>query len=183
MYIKSKKAYAILEDEDEESFEKIEKNICIALMTTNIQTVLTLLFGVVGYDKIFELEEETMIFRTIFLLSIFILSCVFVIVAQQKLVNFEKEINPEKRGSVFDTKFQEKWLNSCDEAEKAVIYESSFKAYKVTNVACIVMWLICFFMNMIWNVGILPVFMVSAIWLVLVVSYGITAMKLTYRKK
>ena len=40
---------------------------------------------------------------------------------QQKLVDTTKRLNPEKHGSVYDTKFHEKWLASCDEAERAVI--------------------------------------------------------------
>ncbi|MBQ5922337.1 MAG: DUF3169 family protein [Alistipes sp.] len=39
-----------------------------------------------------------------------ILSVVVAMVASVKIVNFEKEMNPEKKGSAYDFNFQKKWL-------------------------------------------------------------------------
>ncbi|MDY4515087.1 MAG: DUF3169 family protein [Lachnospiraceae bacterium] len=36
--------------------------------------------------------------------------------------------NPEKTASVYDTKFQKKWMDSCDEAEKILIREATIQA-------------------------------------------------------
>ena len=48
-------------------------------------------------------------------------------------VDAAKKTNPEKTASVYDTKFQKKWLDSCDEAEKIMIGKCAFKAYAATN--------------------------------------------------
>ena len=34
------------------------------------------------------------------------------------VVDLEKKLNPEKKGSVFEMQFQKTWLESCDEAQK-----------------------------------------------------------------
>ena len=47
-------------------------------------------------------------------------------VLQQKIVDLERRINPEKRGSVYDMKFQKTWMDSCDEAERAQIGQACY---------------------------------------------------------
>lgn len=41
------------------------------------------------------------------------------IIIQQKAVDINKIMYPEKTASVYDLKFQKKWVDSCDEAEKS----------------------------------------------------------------
>ena len=36
-------------------------------------------------------------------------------------------MNPEKTASVYDMKFQKKWLETCDEAEKIIVGKCAFK--------------------------------------------------------
>ena len=52
-------------------------------------------------------------------LILFLASVAVLVVLQQKIVDLERRINPEKRGSVYDMKFQKTWMDSCDEAERA----------------------------------------------------------------
>lgn len=40
------------------------------------------------------------------------------IIIQQKAVDITKIMYPEKTASGYDLKFQKKWVDSCDEAEK-----------------------------------------------------------------
>ena len=57
---------------------------------------------------------------------------------QKKIVNLEKEINPLLKGSVYDFKFSEKWLDSCDEQRKLGIFKSAYKAYKSVSITCVI---------------------------------------------
>ncbi|MGL6219074.1 MAG: DUF3169 family protein [Lacrimispora sphenoides] len=72
----------------------------------------------------------------IYWLTGFIAAVICTIVTQQKIINFEKEINPEKRGSVFNQKFSKKWEKSCDEAERLSIYKSTYTSYRAVTVTC-----------------------------------------------
>ena len=38
-----------------------------------------------------------------------------------------RRINPEKQGSVYDTKFFEKWVDSCDESEQRQMGQAAFQ--------------------------------------------------------
>ena len=90
-----------------------------------------------------------------------------------------KEINPEKRGSVYDMKFQERWLESCDEAERRQIGQASYKAYTTLNKFCPYCWGVLFLGNMIFHYGILPSTVVLLVWAVLTVSYTREAIRLS----
>ena len=104
------------------------------------------------------------------------------IITQQRVVNFEKIINPEKQGSVFELNFQKKWVNTCDEAERLNIYQSSFKAYKTVTMTCIILWLFCVLGMTMWDLGIMPVAIVTVIWLVQTTSYCMESIRISKYK-
>ena len=97
---------------------------------------------------------------------------------QQLMVDLEKEMNPSKKGSVYDAKFRDKWEESCDELEKVIIYKSAYKAYKTTALTCIVLWVVTATLSIAFKTGPLPSIAVTVIWLVQTVSYCREAMKL-----
>ena len=62
-----------------------------------------------------------------------------------------KELNPEKKGSVYDVKFVDKWEDSCDEAEKILIYKCAYKTYNKMSGLYIGLWIFCVFGNAIFD--------------------------------
>ena len=50
-----------------------------------------------------------------------------VIIIQQKCVDTVKQINLEKKASVYDIRFEKKWIDDCDEAEKIIIGKCAYK--------------------------------------------------------
>lgn len=97
---------------------------------------------------------------------------------QQLMVDLEKEMNPSKKGSVYDIKFRDKWEESCDELEKIIIYKSAYKAYKTTALTCMILWIVTATLSIAFKTGPLPSIAVTVIWLVQTVSYCREAMKL-----
>ncbi len=85
---------------------------------------------------------------------------VVTVTAQNRIVNFTKEINPEKKGSVYDLKFQKTWIASCDEAEQLQIYRARRSVPTAMNYAALGMFLVCFIGMLSWNFGLLPLTMV-----------------------
>ena len=108
----------------------------------------------------------------------FPISMILLILLQQKVVDLTRRMNPEKEGSVYDTKFRKRWLESCDEAERAQIGQAAYQAFVVTTTACGVIWVILVMLNVSMGTGLLPIFVVLVIWGVLQTSYLLTAIKL-----
>ena len=77
-------------------------------------------------------------------LGLLIVSLMWGVFLQKKIVEKIKELAPEKQGNVFDTKFQKDWYNSCDEMERAQIGRCCYEVFKIMgSLYLIVMVVLC----------------------------------------
>lgn len=109
----------------------------------------------------------------------FIVSCALVIFAQQKIVDLERKMNPEKHGSVYDMKFQKKWMESCDESEQRQIGQACYRAYMVTTRVCTGLWLALVLLSMVYRISLLPVFVLLLVWGTMQVVYTLECIRLS----
>lgn len=164
LFLTHKKASAMAkawDGEDEEEYQKIDNMLGNVLCALNIGTVIIYFFFAVGFEDI--VERST--FADCCYFFGFIAALVVIIVGQSAIIKLTKEMNPEKKGSVYDVKFIDKWEDSCDEAEKILIYKSAYKTYTKMSTLFIGLWIFCVFGNSIFHFGLMPVTMVSLIWL------------------
>lgn len=184
LYRQSRKMFAAWDGENEEIYNTFERKLSIATIIIAINQVLLFMFIAIGIIRMLELEAQgktvLIINSSIFIIGIFG-TLIFNIIAQQKIVNIEKEINPEKRGSVFDNKFHKKWIESCDELEKQQIYEASYASYKAVNATCMGILIACVLGVQLLDFGVLPICITGVIWLVSILSYSIKCLKFEQR--
>lgn len=175
LYRSAAKKYAAWDggDEDEIS-ESIELLLSWALLLSAIQLLLNLFFMA-------SLATCCLEDGSLWVVGLFLLSCGLVIFAQQKTVDLERRMNPEKHGSVYDAKFQKKWLDSCDESERQQIGEASRQAYVVTSRVCLGLWLVLTMLGMIFEMSVLPVFILLLVWGTMQVSYTLACIRLSKR--
>lgn len=177
LYQKSKNIFAVWDGENEEAADKADVYLSYALWISSMEIVLD--FFIFGASISLFLEEAS--FRaSILFLGGMAVSLVCICVAQQKIVNLTKEFNPEKCGSIYDKKFQKKWEESCDEAEKWQIYKSGYHAYKVAQYACIGLWFVCVVGDFIWEFGAVPVAMVTLLWGIMTTAYTFEALRIVH---
>lgn len=176
-----RKLYQGWDGEEEAVFNKFETKLSYALVFTNLNMLISYFFMGAGFYSIMNDSklEVSFWFRLAALLLGMIYSTVISVLFQKKIINLEKEINPEKQGSVYDVKFKKIWLESCDEAEKFQIYKASYKSYQITGGAYIVVWLFCFVGMTVWDFGILPMTIVLILWAVSSISYSMEAIRLS----
>ena len=108
----------------------------------------------------------------------FIAVMVETIIIQQRCVDAVKRMNPEKTASVYDVKFQRKWMDSCDEAERREIGEAAYRAFVVTNSVCPFLWLAMILLNFVFRLGLMPSAMVLLVWGCLQVSYTLACIRI-----
>lgn len=184
IYGRAKKRVMHWDGEDEDYIESIEASLDIPVIMGNAVMVLNLLlYTVVIYQA--DHVEMSQLWQNILSnggMVLMILGYVYEIIVQKLVVDLEKKLNPEKRGNVFEIDFMKTWMESCDEAQKWKHYEAAWHAFRITNVVCLVLWLLCFIAQFSFQAGLLPVFCVSGIWLVLVLSYSISAYRLDHGK-
>ena len=181
IYHRSKKVFLAWNGEDEECMDAVEKQLSCALWLSSINMIWNFcLFGM-GFclDNAESMEVHYELETSMLLIGVFVAGLIILTIEQQKLVNLTKEINPEKKGSIYDVKFQKKWEASCDEAELFAIYKSAYRSYCITQRLCIILWLFCIVGGFVWGFGAVPVLLVSIIWGTMLTSYCYYAIHLS----
>lgn len=180
----SKKQASVWDGEDEESIEQIEKRLSIPMLLVNAMLVLNFLFfaACIYLGETAELNKLMQDIICNGAIVLFIAGFVIEMILQKQTVDLEKQLNPEKRGNIFDVKFQKVWVNSCDEAQKLMIYKAGYQAFKITNYTCMGVWLLAFIAQFMFHTGIFPTICIGIIWLVLIMTYSITSYKLENKK-
>lgn len=181
LYKKSRKEYIAWDEEDEEVLERLETKISYVMWFSNLIMFGSYFFfatGVWAADLV-EIKGALKQDATGFWFSLgavflhmayaLIVSCII----QQKAVNLTKEINPEKRGSIYDTKFQDKWLANCDEAERFAVYKCSFKTFKVMQLTGMVLWVICLIGQIIFGTGVFATIIVTLFMIIQISVYSV----------
>ena len=159
-------------DEDETS-ESIDAALSWVLLLSAVQLLFNLFF--LSAFCVYWMDRDI---RALSLVGVFLLSCGLVVFAQQKTIDLERKMNPEKRGSVYDSKFQKKWLDSCDESERRQIGEASRRAYMVTSRVCLGLWLVLVVLSLVVEISLLPVFVLLLVWGTMQVTYTLECIRL-----
>ena len=171
-----KKAHSLFnswDGEDEKTIADSEMKINYVILFTSINLILGfLLFGT------FTLKNDSDFIPALILLAGFIVMLALTTFLQQKAVDLVRKINPEKQGSIYDSKFKDKWLASCDENEIRQIGQSSYKSYVATTLTCIILMLVTFIAKDILEFGLYPFVIIAIIWLVSTVTYIVEAIRI-----
>ena len=162
---------------DEQIIEAVEDKLSQGMFILSVIMIVQMLFfGIMMADL--ENIADSSFALAMAATGVFVAGNLAQLKQQQLMVDLEKEMNPSKKGSVYDAKFRDKWEESCDELEKIIIYKSAYKAYKTTALTCVILWIVTATLSIAFKTGPLPSIAVSIIWLVQTVSYCREAMKL-----
>ena len=175
LYRGARGMFTTWDGEDDDVMDRADEKLNWALLITAAQIVLGMFF--------FAVAQSAHNMTALWSVLLFIVSIFLLVFAQQKIVDLTRKMNPEKKGSVYDTKFRKKWLESCDEAEQKQIGQAAYKAYNVVSTACPILWAALLMLSFAFNFSpLMPTFVVCFIWLLLQVSYCLETIRLGKRK-
>ena len=162
---------------DDDAFEEADRRLCLALIVSGASMVwLFIALGVGG-------QKVTASMESVLLIVSLVVQLVWVIALQALTVKATKAIHPEKRGNVFDTKFQKDWYRSCDEAEQQQIGQCSYFSFRVMSTLFPIVMLVLFILA---DNGLAPsgwILLVGGLWMVQLMSYQCMAYILDHGKK
>ncbi len=101
---------------------------------------------------------------------------------QVRFVKVIQTAYPEKQGDPSSRKFQQQWLDSCDEAEKELIYKSAYRSYICITRTIPGLLLLTMLGHLFFNTGIMAITVVAVVWLVVTLSYLVTCVNLKKNK-
>ena len=180
---KSLKKLWAKEEERDDNWDYIEEKLSSLATFISCAIIISFfLYGCSVYNirgNLRGMDEGVRILNILYDIS-FVCSIIFMFVfnfvffyMQKKLVDFEKIMNPEKKGSLYDFGFNKKWSESFDEAERNQVGIASYKAYIIVSKTCLVMIAVLMFMGMVLEITILPLLSVCVLWVVQVIAFGI----------
>lgn len=168
IYRGAKRLIAEWDGEDEELSEKIDAKISTIVWLTGMVMILSFFLQAAVYSGGFSMFDSTRQTALCFLsIAALVVILAETTLLQQKSVDAAKETHPEKNGvSVYDMRFQKKWMDNCDEAEKIMIGRCAVKAYSVTNKVCCVLAVVLAVSALVFDIGFLPSGVVCLVWIV-----------------
>ena len=165
VYQKTKRLLLAWDGKDESVCDIAEKKLNTVLLINGIALISAFFLISATYSGGFAMIEKHLNMYVLAIVA-FLVILAEGIITQQKVVDITKIMYPEKTASVYDLKFQKKWVDSCDEAEKIMIGRCAFEAFKVTNSVCGALSVILAISALMFDIGFLPSFVVCLIWLV-----------------
>lgn len=166
--------------DDDFAYNEANRLVCIGLIFSNIAVVWWFFSFGIFIKGIFDdsiSSGPAMVFALIGLAEL----C-WIIALQSSCVKTAKQLNPEKVGNVFDSKFQQQWYASCDEAERAQIGECSYFSFRVMSVAYPVAMLLLICASTICSINALFFVGAGVMWAIQLLSYQIRAYQISYHK-
>ena len=175
LYRSAKALFTDWDGEDDDTMDRADEKLNWALLLAAAQFVLDMFF----FDAALSAHNMTALWSALF----FVVSVFVLVFAQQKLVDLTRKMNPEKQGSIYDTKFRKKWIESCDEAEQKQIGQAAYKAYNVVSAVCPILWAALLMLSYAFHFELLmPTFILCLLWLLLQVSYCLECIRLGRKK-
>lgn len=172
IYRSAKKLLSSWNGENEDISDAVDRKLSLLIWITSAFLILSYFLIAASYSGGFTMLDDPK--RTVMFFigaAAFFGIMVESIILQQKCVDTAKRINPEKKASVYDMRFQKKWVEDCDEAEKIMIGKCAFKAYSATNAACMVLAIVLAVCALLFDIGFLPSFTVCLVWIVNISAY------------
>ena len=179
LYFSAKKRLAAWDGEDEAVSEAVEWKLSVCIWITSMAIVLGFMLAAGHFSGMMHGGSWVRPAHTFLGLGAFLFILTGSTIFQQKLVDTTKKLNPEKRGSVYDPKFHKKWLDSCDEMERAIIGQCAMKAYQAVTFTCLALWTVFVLGGIYFDWGLLPVVPVCIVWGVNQSVYGYWAIRLS----
>lgn len=167
LYKEAKKLLSSWNGEDEEISDAVDEKLSVIIWLTSAALIISYFLIAASYSggfSIFENEKNLLLFFVG--IAAFFGIMIETTIIRQKCVDAAKKTNPEKTVSIYDRKFQKKWMDSCDEAEKIMIGKCSYKACAATNTVCTVLAPVFAISALIFGIGFLPSLAVCLIWIV-----------------
>lgn len=166
--LRMRKACSRCEEEDEVEAERIEK------MQQRYQSFMGLFIAVEAILSgvvIASLGGSQGDSFTLAAIGTFFLSAVWILISWDRLVKYEKQMNPEKKGNIFSWNFNKEWLQSCDEREKLKLFRAAYYTHLSMQILYLVIFCVLILLSGIVKVGVLPFVILGAVWMFQLLSY------------
>ncbi len=181
---KAKKQIAAWDGEDDKHIDVADLHLSNVLTISNVLMISTqFIFGIATYQLLTVIETTGNISMTLLTIAFYFVSLFVTISLQSRAVKAIKEYAPEKKGSIYDSKFQKVWYQSCDEAERKLVGEASYRTIQTMNSVFSGFMTVTIVIAMFIPIGFLCTFFIGVLWLIMTCIYCSACKELEHGKK
>lgn len=179
LYLAGQKA-AARAGEDDEAFEAANRRLSLSMVFSAVAMPWVMLTSCLAVPAVTLWESAV---PALAVVPLMIAELAWSYGLQAAVVRAEQRLAPEKRGNVFDVRFQKDWYDSCDEAERQRIGEcAQFSFRLMSNVYPFVMVAVLLAslfggINVLWALG------AGALWMTHMLSYLVRGLQLDARAR
>ena len=131
-----------------------------------------------GYSMRYIHDERTSLVKFLTACVLFLICFFYCGMAQARYVKLLQKIHPEKKGDIASKDFHKQWLESCDEAEKEAVYQSSYSTYIFSGKLIGILLVVTMIAHLFFNTGVFAIVVVGVIYLCITVKYCVSCVKL-----
>lgn len=171
-----------IEDAEDEEFHRLdyeEERYGAILQCINVvaQVFCIALLGS-GYSMRYIHDERTSLVKFLTACVLFLICFFYCGMAQARYVKLLQKVHPEKKGDIASKDFHKQWLESCDEAEKEAVYQSSYSTYIFSGKLIGILLVVTMIAHLFFNTGVFAIVVVGVIYLCITVKYCVSCVKL-----
>ena len=166
--------------EDDAYINQIDLKLSKALTSSSSMIIISsILFAITTYNLL-RIDNKKNLIGVGIVLSLYFFNFIYAGIQQNRIVKLNREYSPEKKGCVYDSKFSDVYFDSCDEAERYMIYECTYKTFRFMNNFISGLFFVVCFLGMFAPIGIQCSLVVGSIWLVMNLYYSRAALKIEH---
>lgn len=170
---------SIAEDEEFHRLDYEEERYGAILQCINVvaQVLCIALLGS-GYSMRYIHDGRTSLVKFLTACVLFLICFFYCGMAQARYVKLLQKVHPEKKGDIASKDFHKQWLESCDEAEKEAVYQSSYSTYIFSGKLIGILLVVTMIAHLFFNTGVFAIVVVGVIYLCITVKYCVSCVKL-----
>ena len=161
LYLAGQKA-AARAGEDDEAFEAANRRLSLSMVFSAVAMPWVMLTSCLAVPAVTLWESAV---PSLAVVPLMIAELAWSYGLQAAVVRAEQRLAPEKRGNVFDVRFQKDWYDSCDEAERQRIGQAGFTGFMACNSSCLITAVVLMVLNALLPIGPLPSIAVMIPWI------------------
>lgn len=178
LYLAGQKA-AARADEDDDAFEAANRRLSLSMVFSAVAMPWMMLTICLALPSVNVIANNAFVVAVVPLLLVEI---AWSYGLQAVVVRAMQRLAPEKRGNVFDLRFQKDWYASCDEAERQRIGECGYHTYLTMTKIYPFTLLAALLAIMYGGASVLWAVVLGGLWLTQTLSYLLRAYKLEHGK-
>ena len=156
----ARRKYKNWDREDEEEAERIEKSYERYQAVISLLSVVGICVSGIVISQLYR-EEAAGNGAAI---HFFVIGAFWNLICLDRIVNYMKKLNPERKGNIFSWNYDKECLASCDEREKVQVFHAGYQVYLKSQYLYLGLFVALILLSTILDLGIAPFLLLLIIW-------------------